>query len=145
MNIYSAMLFRYERMALYLALYVSITCISMNLIKNDLVFGHRAGDIDFYEIDADFRGVAQKFRVGVGGVATPRTVNGAFAIHRDLLVRLTRSRLKVMMLLPPVIPDADVLVLSLVRRGVRHWQGLVCSPLKQAAVVNRYVVTSKTF
>ena len=140
MNIYSAMLFRYERMALYLALYVSITCISMNLIKNDLVFGHRAGDID-----ADFRGVAQKFQVGVGGVATPRTVNGAFAIHRDLLVRLTRSRLKVMMLLPPVIPDADVLVLSLVRRGVRHWQGLVCSPLKQAAVVNRYVVTSKTF
>ena len=43
MGIYSAMLFRYGRMALYLALYVAMTCISMNSIAS----GHREGDIDF--------------------------------------------------------------------------------------------------
>lgn len=43
MGIYSAMLFRYGRMALYLAM----TCISMNSIKDALACGHREGDIDF--------------------------------------------------------------------------------------------------
>ena len=84
MNIYSAMLFRYGRMALYLALYVAMTCISMNSIKDALACGHRAGDIDFYAIDTDFRGLAKKFQIGVGSVAAPRTVMGASTIHRGL-------------------------------------------------------------
>ena len=80
MGIYSAMLFRYGRMALYLAM----TCISMNSIKDALACGHREGDIDFYAIDTDFRGLAQKFEISVGSVAAPRTAMGASVIHRGL-------------------------------------------------------------
>ncbi len=38
----------------------------------------------FYPIDADFGGTTQEFHIGAGSVATPGTVAGLFAVHRDL-------------------------------------------------------------
>ncbi len=46
---------------------------------------HRKSDVgDFYPIEADFGDVTQEFHIGVGTAATPGTVKGAYAIHRDL-------------------------------------------------------------
>lgn len=42
------------------------------------------GEIDFFPIDADFGGVTQEFHIGLGSVATPGMVKGAFAINEDL-------------------------------------------------------------
>lgn len=45
----------------------------------------RAGDeTDFFPISADFGTVRQEFHIGVGSIATPGTVKGLFAVHRDL-------------------------------------------------------------
>ncbi len=41
-------------------------------------------DIDFHPIHADFGTTQQEFHIGYGAVATPGTVRGLFAIHRDL-------------------------------------------------------------
>jgi gamma-glutamyltranspeptidase / glutathione hydrolase len=39
---------------------------------------------EFYPVVADFGDATQEFHIGVGSVATPGTVKGAFAIHQDL-------------------------------------------------------------
>jgi len=41
-------------------------------------------EIDFHPIHADFGTTRQEFHIGYGAVATPGTVRGLFAIHRDL-------------------------------------------------------------
>jgi gamma-glutamyltranspeptidase/glutathione hydrolase len=41
-------------------------------------------DLDFYPIDADFGGITQEFHIGLGAVATPGMVGGAFRIIDDL-------------------------------------------------------------
>jgi gamma-glutamyltranspeptidase/glutathione hydrolase len=43
-----------------------------------------AAAVNFYPIHADFGTATQEFHVGLGAVATPGGVRGAFAIHRDL-------------------------------------------------------------
>ncbi|MEN8802459.1 MAG: gamma-glutamyltransferase [Thiogranum sp.] len=43
-----------------------------------------ATEIDFHPIHADFGTTLQEFHIGYGAVATPGTVRGMFAIHRDL-------------------------------------------------------------
>jgi gamma-glutamyltranspeptidase/glutathione hydrolase len=43
-----------------------------------------ASEIDFHPIHADFGTTLQEFHIGYGAVATPGTVKGLFAIHRDL-------------------------------------------------------------
>ena len=40
--------------------------------------------IDFYPILADFGTAQQEFHIGLGSIATPGSVRGLFAIHRDL-------------------------------------------------------------
>lgn len=42
------------------------------------------GRLDFHAIHADFGTTRQEFHIGLGAVATPGAVRGAFAIHRDL-------------------------------------------------------------
>ncbi|MFQ5643290.1 MAG: gamma-glutamyltransferase, partial [Thiogranum sp.] len=48
--------------------------------------GHKQPDteIDFHPIHADFGTTLQEFHIGYGAVATPGTVRGLYAIHRDL-------------------------------------------------------------
>lgn len=41
-------------------------------------------DIDLYPILADFGTAQQEFHIGMGSIATPGVIKGAFAIHRDL-------------------------------------------------------------
>jgi gamma-glutamyltranspeptidase/glutathione hydrolase len=41
-------------------------------------------DLEFYPIHADFGTTTQEFHIGLGAVATPGAVRGAFTIHRDL-------------------------------------------------------------
>lgn len=41
-------------------------------------------DTDFFPISADFGTVRQEFHIGLGSVATPGTVKGLFAVHREL-------------------------------------------------------------
>lgn len=41
-------------------------------------------DTDFFPISADFGTVKQEFHIGVGSIATPGTVKGLFAVHREL-------------------------------------------------------------
>ncbi len=48
------------------------------------VVKHREYDASFFKISADFGTAKQDFRIGPGSVATPGTVKGLFAIHRDL-------------------------------------------------------------
>ena len=43
-----------------------------------------AQEIDFHPISADFGTAQQEFHIGLGAIATPGTVKGLFAIHRDL-------------------------------------------------------------
>ncbi len=41
-------------------------------------------EVDFYPITADFGETQQEFHIGLGACATPGTVKGLFAIHRDM-------------------------------------------------------------
>lgn len=41
-------------------------------------------ELDFYPILADFGTAQQEFHIGMGSIATPGAIRGAFAIHRDL-------------------------------------------------------------
>ncbi len=41
-------------------------------------------ELDFYPIIADFGTAQQEFHIGMGSIATPGAIKGAFAIHRDL-------------------------------------------------------------
>ncbi|WP_428622693.1 gamma-glutamyltransferase [Sedimenticola sp.] len=41
-------------------------------------------DLDFYPITADFGTAQQEFHIGMGSIATPGAIKGAFTIHRDL-------------------------------------------------------------
>ncbi len=41
-------------------------------------------DVDFYPIVADFGTVQQEFHIGMGSIATPGVIKGAFHIHQDL-------------------------------------------------------------
>ncbi len=41
-------------------------------------------ELDFYPIMADFGTSRQEFHIGLGAVATPGSVRGVFAVHRDL-------------------------------------------------------------
>ncbi|MBL4692538.1 MAG: gamma-glutamyltransferase, partial [Magnetovibrio sp.] len=41
-------------------------------------------DVDFKPILADFGTVTQEFHIGLGSIAMPGMVKGAFEIHRDL-------------------------------------------------------------
>ncbi len=41
-------------------------------------------ETDFYPITADFGTVTQEFHIGLGSIATPGTVKGLFAIHKEL-------------------------------------------------------------
>lgn len=43
-----------------------------------------ADETDFFPISADFGTVQQEFHIGLGSVATPGTVKGLFAVHREL-------------------------------------------------------------
>lgn len=44
----------------------------------------RKGDVEFYPIMGNFGETEQEFHIGAGSAATPGTVKGLFAIHRDL-------------------------------------------------------------
>jgi len=44
----------------------------------------QSDNIEFYPISADFGTAQQEFHIGLGSVATPGTVKGLFAIHKDL-------------------------------------------------------------
>jgi gamma-glutamyltranspeptidase/glutathione hydrolase len=50
-------------------------------------------NIDFYPISADFGTAQQEFHIGWGSVATPGTVKGLFAIHKDLCTMPMRELL----------------------------------------------------
>ena len=41
-------------------------------------------EVEFYPISADFGETLQEFHIGMGAFATPGTVKGLFAVHRDL-------------------------------------------------------------
>ncbi|MDP6787737.1 MAG: gamma-glutamyltransferase [Rhodospirillales bacterium] len=41
-------------------------------------------EADFFPITADFGTAQQEFHIGMGSIATPGTVKGLFAVHRDL-------------------------------------------------------------
>lgn len=41
-------------------------------------------ELDFYPILADFGTAQQEFHIGMGSIATPGAIKGAFSIHRDL-------------------------------------------------------------
>jgi gamma-glutamyltranspeptidase/glutathione hydrolase len=41
-------------------------------------------DLDFKPIHADFGTAKQEFHIGLGAIATPGTIKGLYAIHRDL-------------------------------------------------------------
>ncbi len=41
-------------------------------------------EADFFPISADFGTARQEFHIGMGSIATPGTVKGLFAVHRDL-------------------------------------------------------------
>jgi gamma-glutamyltranspeptidase/glutathione hydrolase len=41
-------------------------------------------ELDFYPINADFGPDSQEFHIGTGSIATPGSIKGMFAIHRDL-------------------------------------------------------------
>jgi len=62
-------------------------------------------EIDFHPIHADFGTTQQEFHIGYGAVATPGTVRGLFAIHRDL------GSLPMPMLMEPAV--------ELARKGLR--------------------------
>jgi len=62
-------------------------------------------EIDFHPIHADFGTTRQEFHIGYGAVATPGTVRGLFAIHRDL------GSLPMPVLMEPAV--------ELARKGVR--------------------------
>jgi gamma-glutamyltranspeptidase/glutathione hydrolase len=64
-----------------------------------------AAEIDFHPIQADFGTTLQEFHIGYGAVATPGTVRGMFAIHRDL------GTLPMSVLLEPAV--------ELARKGLR--------------------------
>ncbi len=60
---------------------------------NDCVYDHfvqtpmhkrMPADTEFFPISADFGSTQQEFHIGRGAIATPGTVRGLFAIHRDL-------------------------------------------------------------
>ena len=44
----------------------------------------RKAEADFFPITADFGTAQQEFHIGMGSIATPGTVKGLFAVHRDL-------------------------------------------------------------
>ncbi|OEJ68215.1 gamma-glutamyltransferase [Magnetovibrio blakemorei] len=44
----------------------------------------KCDEVDFQPIDADFGTVTQEFHIGVGSIATPGIVKGAFDVHREL-------------------------------------------------------------
>ena len=44
----------------------------------------RKAEADFFPIIADFGTAQQEFHIGMGSIATPGTVKGLFAVHRDL-------------------------------------------------------------
>lgn len=44
----------------------------------------KRGEVDFYPARADFGTVTQDFHIGLGAMATPGIVRGAFDVHRDL-------------------------------------------------------------
>ena len=44
----------------------------------------RSDEIDFYPIIADFGTVQQEFHIGMGSIATPGAIKGAFTINREL-------------------------------------------------------------
>jgi gamma-glutamyltranspeptidase / glutathione hydrolase len=44
----------------------------------------RKGDVEFYPIMGNFGETEQEFHIGAGSAATPGTVKGLFAIHREL-------------------------------------------------------------
>ncbi len=48
--------------------------------------------IDFYPVTVDFGGARQEFHIGLGSVATPGSIRGMYAIHRDFC-SLPMSRL----------------------------------------------------
>jgi gamma-glutamyltranspeptidase/glutathione hydrolase len=60
-----------------------------------------AAEADFHPIEADFGTTRQEFHIGYGAVATPGTVRGMFAIHRDL------GTLPMRVLLEPAIELAN--------------------------------------
>ncbi|MEX2657139.1 MAG: gamma-glutamyltransferase [Balneolales bacterium] len=43
-----------------------------------------SSEVDFFPISADFGETRQEFHIGMGSFATPGTVKGLFAVHRDL-------------------------------------------------------------
>ncbi len=44
----------------------------------------KQSEVDFYPVLADFGTVTQEFHIGMGSIATPGIVRGAFEVHRDL-------------------------------------------------------------
>ncbi len=50
------------------------------------------GEVEFYPISADFGETVQEFHIGMGSIATPGTIKGLYAIHRDLC-RMPMKRL----------------------------------------------------
>ncbi|MBL4613989.1 MAG: gamma-glutamyltransferase [Magnetovibrio sp.] len=45
---------------------------------------YKRDEIDFYPVMADFGDVTQEFHIGMGSIATPGMVRGAFDVHREL-------------------------------------------------------------
>ena len=70
-------------------------------------------EVEFYPISADFGETSQEFHIGLGATATPGTVKGLFAIHRDL------CRMPMKRLMEPAI--------ELARKGVEtnHFQAYI--------------------
>ena len=46
--------------------------------------GREPDEVDFHPVIADFGTVTQEFHIGMGAIATPGIVRGAFEVHRDL-------------------------------------------------------------
>ncbi|HEY9081547.1 gamma-glutamyltransferase [Magnetovibrio sp.] len=44
----------------------------------------KSTEVDFHPVVADFGATTQEFHIGMGSIATPGAVRGAFEIHRDL-------------------------------------------------------------
>ncbi|MCW8905520.1 gamma-glutamyltransferase family protein [Sedimenticola sp.] len=81
-------------------------------------------ELDFYPIVADFGTAQQEFHIGMGSIATPGAIKGAFAIHRDL------CRMPLREIIQPACEAARSGVLL---NSFQHYIAEIVSPIIQSS------------
>jgi gamma-glutamyltranspeptidase/glutathione hydrolase len=92
-----------------------------------------AAELDFHPITADFGTVQQEFHIGYGSVATPGSVKGLFAIHREQCT-LPMSRL----MEPAIALARDGITLNPLQAYIVS----VVSPILMATTASRAIFAS---